>query len=355
MAANIDLAYKWAIDTCNAPNVGYSQSYRNEKTVNGITYYDCSSFIWYALLAGDFPILDAYQKTMGFAYSGNAIVTAYERAWLTNMGFEKVDIRGEWKPGDILWRSGHTEMVYNGSTGQGRSMGAHTSNAALSNQVSINTNITTYAKWTELYHWPEGGGAVVETDWIKGNYALTLAQMRQNANNVKAYLEPRGWSINAIAALLGNMQTESWINPGVWQGFQENPELGYGLVQWTPSSKITDWLTENGYALDDGDAQLKWIDEETVPQGQWNPHGDYNQSFDWFKSSTASVEYLAYMFMYDFEQPGNLDQPDRQTQARYWFNYLNGENPTPDVPTPPTPGVVASNRKMPLWMMLRYH
>ena len=319
MAANIDLAYKWAIDTCNAPNVGYSQSYRNEKTVNGITYYDCSSFIWYALLAGDFPILDAYQKTMGFAYSGNAIVTAYERAWLANMGFEKVDIRGEWK------------------------------------QVSINTNISTYAKWTELYHWPDGGGAVVETDWIKGNYALTLAQMRQNANNVKAYLEPRGWSINAIAALLGNMQTESWINPGVWQGFQENPELGYGLVQWTPSSKITDWLTENGYALDDGDAQLKWIDEETVPQGQWNPHGDYNQPFEWFKASTESVEYLAYMFMYDFEQPGNLDQPERKTQARYWFNYLNGENPTPDVPTPPTPGVVASNRKMPLWMMLRYH
>ena len=30
-------AWKWAADTCNAPNVGYSQAYRNQQTVNGIT------------------------------------------------------------------------------------------------------------------------------------------------------------------------------------------------------------------------------------------------------------------------------------------------------------------------------
>ena len=51
---DINKAYSWAIETCNAPNVGYSNDYRNQQTVGGITYYDCSSFINYALLAGGF-------------------------------------------------------------------------------------------------------------------------------------------------------------------------------------------------------------------------------------------------------------------------------------------------------------
>lgn len=49
---DINKSYSWAIETCNAPNVGYSNAYRNQQTVGGITYYDCSSFINYALLAG---------------------------------------------------------------------------------------------------------------------------------------------------------------------------------------------------------------------------------------------------------------------------------------------------------------
>lgn len=53
--ANIQLSYNWAIETCVKPNVGYSQQYRNQRTVNGITYYDCSSFVWYALIAGWVP------------------------------------------------------------------------------------------------------------------------------------------------------------------------------------------------------------------------------------------------------------------------------------------------------------
>ena len=37
---NINQAYSWAVNTCNAPNVGYSQAYRNQQTIGGITYYD---------------------------------------------------------------------------------------------------------------------------------------------------------------------------------------------------------------------------------------------------------------------------------------------------------------------------
>ena len=54
---NINVAYQWAVNACNAPNIGYSQQYRRGQTVNGITYYDCSSFISKALTeAGFFSI-----------------------------------------------------------------------------------------------------------------------------------------------------------------------------------------------------------------------------------------------------------------------------------------------------------
>ena len=57
---SIQSAYNWAIETCAKENVGYSQTYRNQQTVNGITYYDCSSFIWYALIAGGWDLVSVW-------------------------------------------------------------------------------------------------------------------------------------------------------------------------------------------------------------------------------------------------------------------------------------------------------
>ena len=68
---DINKAYTWAIQTCNAPNIGYSQTYRNQQTVGGVTYYDCSSFINYALLAGGF-------ETPSYAPNSNAFTTYSE-------------------------------------------------------------------------------------------------------------------------------------------------------------------------------------------------------------------------------------------------------------------------------------
>lgn len=155
---NITDSWNWAVSTCEAANVGYSQGYRNAQTVNGITYYDCSSFIWYALKNGSFDVNAAYQAAMGYAYSGNAITTSYERAWLIALGFSPIDKTGEWKAGDICWRSGHTEMVYEGGTGKGRTMGAHSSSKPLADQVSIYQDFTPYTKWGEIFRYGGGGG-----------------------------------------------------------------------------------------------------------------------------------------------------------------------------------------------------
>ena len=95
---DINTSYNWAIDTCNRPDVGYSQAYRDQQTVDGITYYDCSSFIWYALRAG------------GFVGIGNSpFVTDNMRGILVNAGFTEYDSQSvAWEPGDIVWRKGHT-------------------------------------------------------------------------------------------------------------------------------------------------------------------------------------------------------------------------------------------------------
>ncbi len=151
-----------------------------------------------------------------------------------------------------------------------------------------------------------------------------MSQMQGNAQEVLAFLEARGWSLNAIAGLCGNMQSESNINPGIWQSLQEgNYAGGFGLVQWTPATNYTNWAGANGYGITDPNGQLTWIDSVTVPAGQWIPTGAYPLSFDQFKVSGESPEYLASAFLKNFERAGVEVEQERRQQARYWYDYLS--------------------------------
>lgn len=331
---DITTAYQWGINTCNAPNVGYSQQYRNQRTVNGITYYDCSSFIWYALIAGGWDMEGQF---------GTWPFTTYTMAnILTQLGFTRHSPDDAWLPGDILLRTEHTEMAFDGT----RTMGAHTSRVPLAEQVSINAN-DSRGGWLSLWRWENGANV----EWIKGNVYLEIGQMQNNARLVWYYMQQWGWSINACAALLGNMQGESTINPGLYESFVISPSVGYGLVQWTPGSIIQDWLTQNGYEIDNGYGQLVWIDTETVPQGQWIETSTYPMSLNEFKTSTEDVATLAYVFMYNFERPASLDHPERQTYAEYWLRWLQNEYVPPT--NPPMNGGQQSRRSWPWWLYQR--
>lgn len=101
--------------------------------------------------------------------------------------------------------------------------------------------------------------------WTIGNFYLTTEQMQGNAREVLSFFEQKGWSLNAIAGICGNMQSESNINPGIWQSLQEgNYSGGFGLVQWTPATNYTNWAGANGYGITDPNGQLTWIDSVTV-------------------------------------------------------------------------------------------
>ena len=185
--------------------------------------------------------------------------------------------------------------------------------------------------------------------WIKGNRYLSTSEMQNNALLVNTYLKAKGWSVNAIAGLLGNMQSESGINPGIWQSLNENNMSGgFGLVQWSPATNFTDWADENGFSWDDGNAQLKWIDEVTASVGQWIPTSSYNFSFSTFKTSSETPEYLASAFLKNFERAGVEVEEERQTQARSWYNYISnseGGEVTPDEPDNPSTTSPKKRRK----------
>lgn len=332
--ASIQKSYNWTIEQCAADNVGYSQTYRNQQTVNGITYYDCSSLMWYALVNGDFDIISKY---------GNVpFTTRNMQTILKGLGFKEYNASVTWKAGDILWKSGHTEMAFDST----RSMGAHTSTVPLADQVSINANDSRNNGWKYLYRYEDG---TVKNEWLSGNRYLSIGEMQNNAAIVFDYLLGKGWSVEAVSGLLGNVQKESTINPAIWQDLTVNPSMGYGLVQWTPSTNITSWLTENGYDLDDGTAQLLWIDTETVPTGQWIETDNFPISFEEFKHSKDTPENLSYAFMYNFERPKDKEQPERKVNARYWYDWYNNLYVPPDNP-PSTGGEWSAS--MPIWFYI---
>ena len=185
-------------------------------------------------------------------------------------------------------------------------------------------------------------------NWISGNRYLSLEEMQNNALIIYTIFYNLGYSLNAIAAMLGNMQQESSINPGIWQNLTVGTG-GYGLVQFTPHTKYTNWADANGYEWDNGEAQCIWLDTRVVPTGEWIPTTLYPISWEEFKTGEWSIEFMTSAFLKNFERAGDEQLAKRQQYALYWYEYISGEAP---IPTPPTP-VVTKKKKMPVWMMCR--
>lgn len=150
--------------------------------------------------------------------------------------------------------------------------------------------------------------------------ALTTNQMKTNATYINKYLSNEGWSKNAIAGLLGNMQAESSINPGRWQSEDVgNTSLGYGLVQWTPATKYINWCSGDPSEMDNN---LSRIIYELNNGIQWIATSEYNFSFKDFSKSNESAEYLASAFLKCYERAGVEVEQTRRNNASEWYEYL---------------------------------
>jgi hypothetical protein len=156
-----------------------------------------------------------------------------------------------------------------------------------------------------------------------------MDEMTVNAQYILDYLASRGWTKNAVCGMLGNMQTESTINPAIWQGLDSgNMSGGFGLVQWTPASKYIDWANSSGLDYTQMDSNLARILYEVDNNIQWiNAYMTFKQ----FTTSTDTPNNLAMMFLSSYERPADPNQPNRGTQADYWYQTLTGS-----VINPPT-------------------
>jgi murein DD-endopeptidase MepM/ murein hydrolase activator NlpD len=180
-------------------------------------------------------------------------------------------------------------------------------------------------------------------DWIApsdGNTYLNNNQKLNNAQLVANHFIATGWTPNAISALCGNMSGESTLNPNLYeQGYNHSLSRGYGLVQWTPATKLMDWCNANSLSWSDGDAQLSRIDYEQLNKIQWISKSSYNyMTFNQFTQSTADVNYLTEVFIWSYERPssyyGNLSLPKRKEFANTCFTTLDFSGSGTIVTTP---------------------
>lgn len=161
----------------------------------------------------------------------------------------------------------------------------------------------------------------------ENNY-LTREQMKGNAMYIADYFQDRGWTKNAIAGMLGNMERESTMSPCLWEGLdQGNMSVGFGLVQWTPASLMHDFANDLGEEPTNIGTQLDRIMYEKNEGLEWYTSNDgfphaLPETWEEWSKSTKSPEYLAEVFMENYERPHRdyLFLQERKDNAMYWFN-----------------------------------
>ena len=186
---------------------------------------------------------------------------------------------------------------------------------------------------------------------IGSGYYYNHYALPGNAQNVKTYLESRGFSQAAIIGIIANMEHESILNPGQQEhGYSGSTSRGYGLVQWTPAStKIIAYANGRGADWWDGDVQMDYL-MINMPQS-WIPSSRYPVSYNEYKSMTDIYDATA-AFFYNLER-GTWHQ-DLYDYANYWNDYLYGgvTPPTPPVPPVPPPSPEPVDDDFLLWLAI---
>ena len=171
-------------------------------------------------------------------------------------------------------------------------------------------------------------------DWIiPGTINETRPLNEEEAlNNCRvfwSYFKAKGWSLNAVCGILGNAWYESTVNPNRWQGddpwHQPPDRWGFGLVQWTPYTKIIEWL-ESQVGLNDvskfGQAECDRIQWEMENNQQWIATATYPESFREYSTTTKDPYTCAIEFLANYERPFDPNQPERGTKAQELYDYL---------------------------------
>lgn len=284
---NLNKFYTWCVQTCNAPNVGYSLSYRAQQTVGGITYYDCSSFVYYGLREGGWTNLPSYPFT---TYDMIPVLLAG--------GWHEVPANGTILAGDIGWNIEHTEVAYsNGQNGLAVFMGAHDDQYPTALQVSIGHPVM------------QGGVWVDDPTFVRGFDRI----FRYGSGGATDY----GYSVQVVSALAGNAWVESKVNPTVLQ----QSGTAFGLWQWDSARKLAmiGWLTAEGYSDDDPEGQMRYMVHEDFWQGS---HQGITNLQQFLTSTSSDIDMLTEAFCNCWELPATPNLRQRQEFAQLAYRYI---------------------------------
>ena len=330
MSSKIDIACEWAINTANNPEHGYDNVDRQGPD------YDCASFVQNAWRAAGVEI--AAPGTASFhtfaIQAGFVDVTANVNTE-TGEGARKGDI--------LVVHREHVAMVIDDNLNiaealgneNGESTGGQTGDQTGS-EILVQPWRQNNPPWEYVVRWPELSAD--KTTVTTSNTYINETQMKNNALYVAAYMLARGWTLNAIAGMLGNMQHESRVNSGIWQSLREgNLNGGLGLVQWTPATVLINWATENGYEdYLDIDCQLNRILYEVENSIQYYASDTYPNpsTFAEFTTSILSPYELACSFAWNYERSWTVLygteieklalREQRGGAAESWFTFLSG-------------------------------
>ncbi|MFG5495448.1 phage tail spike protein [Enterococcus faecalis] len=179
-----------------------------------------------------------------------------------------------------------------------------------------------------------GGKEVIPGDGSGGNDGDVPPELttekEKNAWAVWQFLKSKGYSEQAAAGILGNMDQESGIMPDIDEG---GGGPGYGLVQWTSPiagesgrAYVQRLLAQAGISGDYRNitTQLKLLDWH-MHNGQYIPSAAYPYSVTEFKAlidiGTATMAFEA-----NFERPA-VTHPERIPLAQYWYDLLHNLKP----------------------------
>ena len=192
-------------------------------------------------------------------------------------------------------------------------------------------------------------------------------KQKHNAEKVYNYFSALGWSLSAIAGMIGNMQLESWLSPALIQGthrsslpnhasnlsdvpnsvminFYGSSGYGIGLVQWDgytstapAGQKLVSFAERYGLTWYDGDTQCFRIQREQETNIQWQNGTVDGIYWTWnnYINTTETPEHAAHAWRVCYEVAASGTDSTRQANARYWYDYFSENPPTP--PTPPLP------------------
>lgn len=376
MAGSLERAISWAYKKANGPATynmnypyaGYSsyQGSLDKVNPNGETYV-CASFVWYALTAGGFNVGNAWAAVGGsnrWDTPGYLLYELKTHGW-TYHSFNSSEIRR----GDILVRIGHHTEIAVSNT---KTIGAHNhypNNPARDiSEGNVSDNPWDgYFRTTETLKWVEKVGSTSSAQ------TLNQSEMENNAICFYTTAKSYGWSDVSIAAVLGNMEVESTINPGAQNLSEKNGDrpndYGIGLIQWTGSrhTKMFNWVASNYKYWYNGIGQTEYLKKE-LSETRWTVGSGilssmlpdeyrFSNGIDAMTCSSWTLEQatawffqcVEYVAIIKNQSTWNSHFTNRYESAQKWMQFCD-DTPTVNVGTSDR---LDKKKGMPLWMMTR--